>query len=213
MTPKFLSNVKSSAGNPSDLDGYDDLKFEDKEKVKKAWKEGKVAEENIPESAKKPQRDDEEADDGKKTKGKRAREKRAAEDGDTHPAGNLLLTTNIAATDEGPIEPVQSASQSCGSSASRRKRERSALSPPRTISFSTEPIPIEYMVNMKTHSVYRRQARDMFQRLEPDRSDAQIIYVMKLLQNNKNAETYVDFIRDSLRRAWVHQQIAEAGLE
>jgi hypothetical protein len=196
MTPEILSNVKSAAGNPSDLDGYDDLKPEDKEKVNKAWEEGKVAEEDIPESAKKPQSDDEEAYDS-----------------DTHPAGDLFLTTNITATDEDPIEPVPSASQSGGSSASQRKRDRSALSPPNTISSSMEPIPIEYMVNMKISMDYRRQAREVFQRLEPDRSDAQIIYVMKLLQNDKNAETYVDFIRDSLRRAWVHEQIAEAGLE
>jgi hypothetical protein len=213
MTPKVLSNVKSSAGNPSDLDGYVNLKPEDKEKVNKAWKEGKVAEEDIPESAKKPQSDEEEADDGKKTKGKRARAKRAAQDGDTHPAGNLFLTTNIAATDGGLIKPVPSALRSGGSSASQCKRERSVLSPPNTISFSMEPNPIEYMVNMKTSSDYRRQAREVFQRLEPNRSDAQIIYVMKLLQNDKNAETYVDFIRDSIRRAWVHEQIAEAGLE
>jgi hypothetical protein len=213
MTPRVLSNVKSSAGNPSDLDGYDDLKPEDKEKVNKAWNGGKVAEEDIPESAKKPQSDDEEADDGKKTNGKRARAKRAAKDGDTHPAGNLFLTTKIAATDEGPIEPVPSASRSGGSSVSQHKRERSALSPPNAVSFSMEPIPIEYMVNMKMSSDYRRQAREVFQILEPNRSDAQIIYVMKLLQSDKNAETYVDFIRDSLRRAWVHEQIAEAGLE
>jgi hypothetical protein len=72
---------------------------------------------------------------------------------------------------------------------------------------------IESILNTKTSSDYRRQAREVFQRLEADRSDAQIIYVMELLQNDRNAETFVDFIRDSLRRAWVHEQIAEAGLE
>jgi hypothetical protein len=86
VTPKFLSNVKSSSENPSDLDGYDDLKPEDKEKVNKAWEEGKVAEEDIPESAKKPQGDDEEADDDKKTKGKKAGAKKpAAPDGEDKP--------------------------------------------------------------------------------------------------------------------------------
>jgi hypothetical protein len=86
VTPKFLSNVKSSAENPSDLDGYDSLEPEDKEKVNKAWEEGKVAEEDIPESAKKPQGDDEEADDDKKTKGKKAGAKKAAApDGEDKP--------------------------------------------------------------------------------------------------------------------------------
>jgi len=38
----------------SELDGYDDLKAEDKDKLSKAWEDGHVADEDIPESAKKP---------------------------------------------------------------------------------------------------------------------------------------------------------------
>jgi hypothetical protein len=238
VTPKVLSNVKSSAQNPSDLDGYDDLKPEDKEKVNKAWEEGKIAEEDITESAKEPKGDG----DGK-TKGKRARANRVAEDGATHPAGNLLRTINIAATDEGtmrpfpssdghglppPSPPPASTSRDSGSSAIQSNRKRSASPPPGSISRSggipnrsalslpntiMESSPLEYIVDVKTRSYYRRQAREVFQRLEYDRSDAQIIYVMELLQNDKNAETFVDFIRDSLRRAWVRKKIAEAGLE
>ena len=53
----------------------------------------------------------------------------------------------------------------------------------------------------------------MVQNLETDLSDAQLVFVMKLLQNDKNAEMYVDFIRDSLRREWVFEQITEAGIQ
>ena len=53
----------------ADLDGYDDLKPEDQEKVNKAWEEGHVAEEDIPETAKKPEGDEEE-EKPKKTKKK-----------------------------------------------------------------------------------------------------------------------------------------------
>ena len=86
MTPQILSNIQSSAQNPTDLDGYEDLKPEDKEKVNKAWEEGKVAEADIPESAKKLQGDDEKADDDTTTKGKKASaQKAAAPDGEDRP--------------------------------------------------------------------------------------------------------------------------------
>jgi hypothetical protein len=68
------------------------------------------------------------------------------------------------------------------------------------------------IVSKRTSSDYRRQARETVQVLETDLTDAQLVFVMKLLQNDKNAEMYVDFIRDSLRRVWVSEQIAEAGI-
>jgi hypothetical protein len=39
--------------DPSDLDGFDDLKPEDKERIRKALQDGHVAEDDIPPSAKK----------------------------------------------------------------------------------------------------------------------------------------------------------------
>jgi len=65
----------------------------------------------------------------------------------------------------------------------------------------------------KTSADYRREARSMFQRLEPNLSNQATLHIMSLLQNDKNAETYVDLIRDSLRTAWVEEQIKQAGLE
>ena len=39
--------------NSSDLDGFDELKLEDKERIRKALQDGHVAKDDIPESAKK----------------------------------------------------------------------------------------------------------------------------------------------------------------
>ena len=50
---------------PSDLDGYNDLKPEDQSKIQKALEEGHVAEEDIPESAKKGEAGGEEEEEDK----------------------------------------------------------------------------------------------------------------------------------------------------
>ncbi|KAI0070546.1 zf-PARP-domain-containing protein, partial [Panus rudis PR-1116 ss-1] len=52
-TPKVISNIKEIIDAPEDLDGFEELKPEDQEKIRHAWQDGKVAEEDIPESAKK----------------------------------------------------------------------------------------------------------------------------------------------------------------
>ena len=72
--------MKKSFESAEELDGYEDLKPEDQEKVNKAWEEGHVADEDVPDSAKKPDDDEEE-----KPKKKRAPVKKKAkkdEDGD-----------------------------------------------------------------------------------------------------------------------------------
>ena len=56
--------------NAEDLDGYEDLRDEDKAKIDTAWEVGHVADEDIPASARKPAKED---DDGEeKPKKKRA---------------------------------------------------------------------------------------------------------------------------------------------
>ena len=66
--------MKTQVENASELDGFEDLNPEDQEKITKAWETGKVAPEDIPESAKKPQ-DEEGEGEEKKPKGKRAAKK------------------------------------------------------------------------------------------------------------------------------------------
>ena len=46
--------MKKSLDEPSELDGYDELKPEDQAKIIKAWQEGKVDSADIPETARKP---------------------------------------------------------------------------------------------------------------------------------------------------------------
>ena len=68
--------MKKSFDEPSELDGYDDLKPEDQAKIFKAWQEGKVDPADIPETAKKPAAGDEDQEDEEKPK-KKAAAKRA----------------------------------------------------------------------------------------------------------------------------------------
>lgn len=73
---------------PSDLDGFDELKPEDKEKVRKAFQDGHVADEDIPETAKKEGAAGEEDEDeeGEKPKKKTASRKRKDTEAEGEPA-------------------------------------------------------------------------------------------------------------------------------
>lgn len=75
VTPKIISNIKNSVGDVEDLDGFDELKDEDKDRLRHAFEEGKVADADIPASARKPV--DEESEKPKK---KRAPAKKAEAD-------------------------------------------------------------------------------------------------------------------------------------
>lgn len=71
--------MKNSFEQASELDGYEDLKPEDQEKVDKAWEDGHVADEDIPDSARKPAGDEEEVE-----KKKKAPKRKAKVSKDTH---------------------------------------------------------------------------------------------------------------------------------
>ncbi|KAI0027552.1 hypothetical protein K488DRAFT_61207, partial [Vararia minispora EC-137] len=51
VTPKILQNMKASLGEVENLDGFENMKPEDQERIRKAWEEGHVAEDDIPETA------------------------------------------------------------------------------------------------------------------------------------------------------------------
>jgi hypothetical protein len=86
-TNKIIENMKKNFEDASELDGYDDLRPEDQEKVNKAWEEGQVADEDIPESARKAPKnnsggetdEDEEKEKAKKKKKAAAAKKRKSE--------------------------------------------------------------------------------------------------------------------------------------
>lgn len=66
--------MKKSFAESDELDGYENLTPEDKERVNAAWESGHVADEDIPESARKPAGGDDE--DEEKPKKKRAAPKK-----------------------------------------------------------------------------------------------------------------------------------------
>lgn len=67
--------MKKTFESASDLDGYEELRAEDQAKVDKAWEDGAVADEDIPDSARKPA--DEDADEEAKPKKKAPAKKKA----------------------------------------------------------------------------------------------------------------------------------------
>lgn len=69
--------MQESYSEPSELDGFDELQAEDKEKVRKAFQDGHVADEDIPETAKKEgAAGEEDEDEEEKPKKKAASRKR-----------------------------------------------------------------------------------------------------------------------------------------
>ena len=88
--------MKKKFEEASELDGYEDLNEDDRAKVTKAWVDGHVAEEDIPESAKKPEAEagDEDDDDDEKPKKKRAPKKKAGDaDGEAKEKPKRTRTT------------------------------------------------------------------------------------------------------------------------
>ncbi|KXN91805.1 PARP-type zinc finger-containing protein C2A9.07c [Leucoagaricus sp. SymC.cos] len=55
VTPKLIENIKKNFSEASELDGFEDLNDDDKAKVLKAYEDGHVADEDIPDSARKPE--------------------------------------------------------------------------------------------------------------------------------------------------------------
>jgi hypothetical protein len=73
--------MKKQFGEASELDGYDDLIPEDQAKVIKAWQDGQVADEDVPDSARKPA-DEDGAEKPKKAKRAPAKKKADEDDGE-----------------------------------------------------------------------------------------------------------------------------------
>ncbi|EPS95078.1 hypothetical protein FOMPIDRAFT_1038644 [Fomitopsis schrenkii] len=84
VTTKILSNMKNSFDEADELDGFEDLNDDDQEKIRKAWGEGKVADEDIPDTARKADGEDDEEEEEEKPKAKKGGKKKAdaEKDGD-----------------------------------------------------------------------------------------------------------------------------------
>ena len=79
VTPKIIENVKKKFEDASELDGFEDLREPDRARVVKAWQEGHVADEDIPESARKPEGEE---DKPEKAPRKASRKKADQSDGE-----------------------------------------------------------------------------------------------------------------------------------
>ncbi|KAI0360416.1 zf-PARP-domain-containing protein [Trametes cingulata] len=75
VTPKIITNMKNAFNEADELDGFDDLKEEDQERVKKAWEEGHVAPEDVPETARKAEGEEDEDEEDEKPKKKGGKKK------------------------------------------------------------------------------------------------------------------------------------------
>lgn len=85
VSTRVFNNIKAHFHKASDLDGYEDLKPEDQKKLDTAYEAGHVADEDIPESARKPVGDegaDDDEDEKPKKKKAAPKKKKAADDGD-----------------------------------------------------------------------------------------------------------------------------------
>jgi hypothetical protein len=72
--------MKNTFESISDLDGYDDMNEDDQARLQTAWDSGHVADEDVPESARKPEGEEEEKP--KKKAAPRKKKADADEDGD-----------------------------------------------------------------------------------------------------------------------------------
>ncbi|KDQ31157.1 hypothetical protein PLEOSDRAFT_1054254, partial [Pleurotus ostreatus PC15] len=60
VTARIIENIKKSVEEAPEIDGYEALSAEDQAKVNKAWEDGHVADEDIPDTARKPEAEDDE---------------------------------------------------------------------------------------------------------------------------------------------------------
>ncbi|KAJ7762739.1 hypothetical protein DFH07DRAFT_739153 [Mycena maculata] len=87
VTPKVITNLKKIHDEAADVDGFEDLKPEDQARVTQAFEDGHVADEDIPDSARKPGKGEGDDDEDEDEKPKKApRKKKADTDGAAKPA-------------------------------------------------------------------------------------------------------------------------------
>lgn len=53
VTPKVIANMKEKMESPEEMEGFDSLRDEDAEKVRKAWENGEIPEEDRPKKTEK----------------------------------------------------------------------------------------------------------------------------------------------------------------
>ena len=102
--------MKKQFEESSELDGYEDLKPEDKEKIDKAWEAGKVADEDIPETARKPAAEGEAEEQEAKPKKRARKPKDEAEGGAEKPKKSRAPKKKVCISFslKHPVKPIGS---------------------------------------------------------------------------------------------------------
>lgn len=118
--------MKAKFTNPDELDGFEDLKEEDQERVRRAWDQGHVADEDIPPTARKPADAADDEDDEDKPKKKRVPAKKKVEaEGDEEKPKKKRATkqkkTEYEAEGEDDAEDTEEKSKSAPVKRSRAK--------------------------------------------------------------------------------------------
>jgi len=115
-TAKIIANMKKQFESADELDGYDELRPEDQEKVNKAWEDGHVADEDIPETARKPEKDsgsetdeEEEKEKAKKKKVTSAKKKKAEKEAATEDDDDAPKKKRAPAKKKAPAEKKEKA--------------------------------------------------------------------------------------------------------
>lgn len=102
--------MKDKLSGPDDLDGFEDLQDEDKERVRRAWEQGHVDDEDIPLTARKPTDAEGDEDKPKKRRGPVKKKAEAEGDEEEKPKKKRAVKpkkTEDEAEDEGETEEAE----------------------------------------------------------------------------------------------------------
>lgn len=117
--------MKAKFSSPDDLDGFEDLKEEDQERVRRAWEEGRVADEDIPPTARKPTDAADGEDDEEKPKKKRAPAKKKVEaEGDSEEKPRRKRATKPKKTDEEAEDEAEDTEEKPKSAPAKKSRAK-----------------------------------------------------------------------------------------
>lgn len=119
--------MKAKFTSPDDLDGFEDLNKEDQERVRRAWEQGRVDDEDIPPTARKPADATNAEDDEEKPRKKRAPAKKKDEtEGDEEEKPKRKRATKPKKTDE---EAEDEAEDTEGKKRAPAKKSRAKVRP------------------------------------------------------------------------------------
>lgn len=149
--------MKAKFSGPDDLDGFEDLREEDQERVRSAWVDGRVADEDIPPTARKPADAANGEDDEEKPKKKRAPAKKKAEvEGDEEEKPKRKRATKPKRTDEEAEDEAEDTEEKPKSAPAKKSRAKV-----RTVTHLLSVVFTYLSRNVRERKVQRNQKRPL----------------------------------------------------